>query len=79
MRNPWGSTEFTGAWSDTSSLWTAAYKAQVPNHKFNSGDGAFFMTLADFQKIYRYFTITYYHDDWNYSFYAQDGQKGTKY
>ena len=29
IRNPWGSEEYTGPWSDSSSLWTDAHKATV--------------------------------------------------
>lgn len=76
VRNPWGKTEFTGNWSDTSSLWTADLKKQVPSYIFNKNDGQFYMTIADFQKIFGYFTITYYKDDWQQSFYEQVNHQG---
>ena len=47
VRNPWGQDIYNGPWSDGSSLWTAAYKNQVP-YAYNTNDGAFFITDADF-------------------------------
>eukprot|EP01098_Paradermamoeba_levis_P003272 TRINITY_DN1511_c0_g1_i2.p1 TRINITY_DN1511_c0_g1~~TRINITY_DN1511_c0_g1_i2.p1 ORF type:complete len:415 (-),score=125.19 TRINITY_DN1511_c0_g1_i2:483-1688(-) len=46
MRNPWGHTEWNGAWSDASPLWTPAFKQQV-NFKAKN-DGKFWMSLEDF-------------------------------
>ena len=71
MRNPWAKEGFIGKWSDGSPVWTEAYKAQVPYLKRN--DGAFFMSTSDFIKGFYYFTITYYHDNWNVNFYEQLG------
>jgi len=36
-----------------------------------SQDGAFFISAKDFISGFRYFTITYYHDDWDVSFYEK--------
>lgn len=47
IRNPWGIDEYTGTWSDSSSAWTTAYKAQVP-YVSNTNDGAFFISDTDF-------------------------------
>jgi len=47
LRNPWGNGEWTGAWSDKSSLWTPYWRAQLkvkPND-----DGLFWMSLRDFK------------------------------
>jgi hypothetical protein len=47
VRNPWGQDIYDGPWCDTSSLWTTAYKAQVP-YVDNTNDGAFFIRDSDF-------------------------------
>ena len=47
VRNPWGSDNYVGPWGDNSSLWSAAYKTQVPDRKWGN-DGTFFMALSDF-------------------------------
>jgi hypothetical protein len=49
-------------------MWTDAYKAQIPDHEF-ARDGLFYMTIDDFRAGFLYYTITYYHDDWNLNFY----------
>ena len=46
MRNPWGSERFTGDWSDSSSKWTAALRAEVDH--VNADDGYFYMSVADY-------------------------------
>ena len=46
MRNPWGTGEWTGDWSDNSNLWTPAIKKMVD---FVEGDdGIFFIELSDY-------------------------------
>ncbi|KEP45949.1 calpain-1 catalytic subunit [Rhizoctonia solani 123E] len=49
IRNPWGKTEWTGAWSDGSKEWTSEWLALLPelNHKFGN-DGEFLMEYTDF-------------------------------
>ncbi|CCO34617.1 Calpain-1 catalytic subunit [Rhizoctonia solani AG-1 IB] len=49
VRNPWGKTEWTGAWSDGSKEWTNEWLALLPqlNHKFGN-DGEFLMEYKDF-------------------------------
>lgn len=46
LRNPWGSGEWQGDWSDKSKLWTPQIKQQV---KFTDGDdGVFFIEFGDY-------------------------------
>jgi len=42
FRNPWGSTEWTGPWSDGSKEWTAEWMTLL-EHRFGD-DGAFWMS-----------------------------------
>lgn len=51
VRNPWGTGEWTGDWSDTSSLWTAAIKSKLAIKSLSfKDDGAFWMDWEDFKK-----------------------------
>lgn len=47
LRNPWGSFEWNGAWSDTSECWTPQLQKQV-NLEVNIQDGTFWMSEFDF-------------------------------
>jgi hypothetical protein len=46
MRNPWGSSEWTGAWSDNSSLWTDELREQLDSSA--EEDGVFFIPFEDY-------------------------------
>ncbi|CAG8760522.1 12315_t:CDS:2, partial [Cetraspora pellucida] len=46
IRNPWGTTEWTGAWSDGSKEWTPERMIKL-NHRFGD-DGTFWMCYDDF-------------------------------
>ena len=46
LRNPWGSGEWQGDWSDNSPLWTPALKSQVGFR--DEDDGIFFIELQDY-------------------------------
>jgi len=46
IRNPWGKTEWKGAWSDSSSLWSARLKKELGRTELN--DGTFWMLYSDF-------------------------------
>lgn len=63
IRNPWGSERYKGEWSDNDTKnWTAdALKAL--GHTKNKRDGIFFMTIANYQKLF-YNTITGFYQDW---------------
>ena len=41
MSNPWGNDAYKGDWSDNSSLWTAAFRAEVGAVN-DAADGVFF-------------------------------------
>jgi len=47
IRNPWGSFEWDGNWSDRSPLWTPKMRAAL-NPILNSDDGTFWMNYEDF-------------------------------
>lgn len=55
LRNPWGTGEWTGAWSDNSNLWTEPLKQQVG---FVDGDdGIFFIELNDYLEHFSWTSI----------------------
>ncbi|KNC55623.1 muscle-specific calpain [Thecamonas trahens ATCC 50062] len=48
IRNPHGSGEWSGAWSDDSPLWTAKLRAAAGATESKVDDGLFFMSIEDF-------------------------------
>ncbi|KAL9607557.1 MAG: hypothetical protein Q9167_007539 [Letrouitia subvulpina] len=56
VRNPWGDTEWQGAWSDGSEQWTPEWM-QLLNHKFGD-DGMFWISYKDLLKKYQSFDRT---------------------
>lgn len=59
VRNPWGSSEWTGRWSDGSKEWTTEWLAalEVLEHQFGD-DGVFVMEYSDFLKTWTYLERT---------------------
>ncbi|PVF93387.1 cysteine proteinase [Serendipita vermifera] len=55
IRNPWGNTEWKGAWSDGSKEWTKEWlpALDILEHTFGE-DGQFVMEFSDFLKQWRY-------------------------
>lgn len=64
VRNPWGTGEWTGDWSDTSSLWTDSIKKKLGIKSLSfKNDGAFWMDWQDFNKQFQLFSFGYYMDN----------------
>jgi calpain-15 len=58
MRNPWGSGEWTGAWSDKDTTnWTPALKQQLC--LTNADDGIFFISYDDYMNYYVQTTVAF--------------------
>lgn len=56
LRNPWGNSEWTGAWSDGSVEWTPEWM-QTLNHRFGD-DGIFWISYKDLLRNYQHFDRT---------------------
>lgn len=65
LRNPWGSGEWTGDYSDKSSKWTPQLKQQMGWS--NEDDGIFFMPVRNFMEEFETAAICHYRDDYNLS------------
>lgn len=65
LRNPWGSGEWTGAYSDKSSKWTPTLKRQLGWS--DKDDGIFFMPAQDFMNEFETAAICHYRDDYKLS------------
>ena len=57
IRNPWGSFEWDGAWSDGDAAWTDEIKAEIEaqtgipaSHQVVENDGTFWMSFEDFRE-----------------------------
>nr|XP_055073650.1 calpain-2 catalytic subunit-like [Misgurnus anguillicaudatus] len=48
LRNPWGDTEWTGAWSDNSSEWNYVLLEEKARLNYSADDGEFWMAYSDF-------------------------------
>ncbi|TKA64903.1 hypothetical protein B0A49_11428 [Cryomyces minteri] len=63
LRNPWGNTEWRGAWSDGSEEWNGFWMEKL-NHRFGD-DGVFWMSYKDLLKTYQHFDRTrLFGDEW---------------
>ncbi|KAI9844149.1 MAG: hypothetical protein M1837_005749 [Sclerophora amabilis] len=56
LRNPWGKTEWTGAWSDGSKEWTPRWM-ELLDHRFGD-DGVFWISYEDLLKKFQHFDRT---------------------
>lgn len=66
IRNPWGSGEWKGAWSDTDQEhWTPELNKEL-NHT-NKDDGTFFMQFEEFAKIFGFTSVAKCRDDYIHS------------
>ena len=55
LRNPWAETEWNGDWADGSSMWVEHAEAAAAAGYTAGGskdDGTFFMSFADFERIF---------------------------
>jgi hypothetical protein len=52
IRNPWGSYEWKGNWSDKSKLWKKHPSIAKQCHFVKADDGIFWMEFKDFKKVY---------------------------
>ena len=66
LRNPWGSFEWKGDYSDNSNKWTDRLKKELGF--VNSNDGVFFMTFEDFFKYFPYTFSCKYYDNFYYQY-----------
>ena len=66
LRNPWGSGEWKGDWSDKSDKWTDDIRQQL-NYFDNRDDGVFWMDFEDFRRIFRYWSVNKYVDGHQFS------------
>ncbi|XP_073718214.1 calpain-2 catalytic subunit-like [Misgurnus anguillicaudatus] len=48
LRNPWGKTEWIGAWSDNSSEWNEVQPEEKAKLNYSAEDGEFWMAYLDF-------------------------------
>jgi len=74
LRNPWGSYEWTGDFSDKSEKWTKKLREHVGVK--NIDDGVFFMKIEDFKKYFPHMFICKYKNDYfyNYEKFHQDNR-----
>jgi len=63
LRNPWGSGEFNGEWSDYSSKWTEDLKKKY--NYYEKDDGDFFIGFKDFLRYFRKMGIAKLHPSWS--------------
>lgn len=52
LRNPWGSFEWKGDWSDKSKLWKKHKDVAKQVNFVDADDGAFWMSFEDFIRVY---------------------------
>ena len=74
VRNPWGSFEWKGDWSDKSDMWTDELRKQCRASIDN--DGKFWMPWADFPSYFATVQIVKYYDDFQLSNISHDGGWG---
>lgn len=74
VRNPWGSFEWKGDWSDKSEMWTEELREQCQVSIEN--DGKFWMPWANFPNHFATVQIIKYMDDFQLSNISHEGKWG---
>jgi len=67
VRNPWGSFEWNGKWSDTDTTWTDKAKKKV-KLVVDKEDGTFWMSFEDFKSRFSLVFISPYEDDYKFDY-----------
>ena len=67
LRNPWGSGEWNGDWSDASPLWTDELRNQV-GFDGSRDDGIFWMDFNDFKEIFGFWSVNKTLENGKYSY-----------
>lgn len=75
MRNPWGSFEWSGDWSDDSDCWTPELKALVGFT--DEPDGTFWMSYTDFQTYFSRVQVCKIRDNYEYSYFPAGHKPGS--
>lgn len=65
IRNPWGTNEWIGDWSDFSNMWKENLKLSSANSSNNQG--CFFMNFKDFKHYFSKIQICKIHDNFQYT------------
>ena len=65
LRNPWGSFEWKGDWSDNSECWTDQAKKQVG--LTTADDGSFWIDYEEFRQYYDKISICEINDNYVFS------------
>ena len=76
VRNPWGKESFHGDWSDKSSKWTAALRAEVGATE--NDDGIFFISKDDYASQFSETFINYDTEGWQSASFVMLGDDGSK-
>ncbi|KRX05710.1 hypothetical protein PPERSA_09850 [Pseudocohnilembus persalinus] len=66
IRNPWGSYQWQGDWSNKSQKWDQQSKKQC---NLNENDGKFWININDFVKEFKAVTVNYLVEDYLYTSY----------
>lgn len=62
VRNPWGKETYTGPWSDSDmTKWNVNAQQQM-SHVPNAEDGAFWMPIEEFQKLFKRWHVSMYQE-----------------
>ena len=75
LRNPWGSFEWSGDWSDDSDCWSPAMKEQVGFT--DEPDGTFWMCFEDLKTYFSRVQVCKINDSYNYHFTEASHKKGS--
>lgn len=74
LRNPWGDFEWSGAWGDSSDLWTDDIKKQA---QYADDTGLFWMAYTDVCHYFSRIQICHINDDYHYSFMKANHARGS--
>jgi len=73
LRNPWGSSEWTGAYADTDPYWTSNPADAQAFGFVNKNDGDFFMTVDAFKSHFTSMAFNYDPTNWKLSYWLARG------